>query len=105
MSVLMWEVRAAAGRLDELLHHVLGQADPAAEVYRSSAGEPRIVVIDPTGRGIPTSRPASPRGPALLELRAGATGHSHVESLALGGLECQSGLVDPATAAGGPHPL
>jgi hypothetical protein len=53
MSVLMWEARAAAGRLDELLHHVLGQADPAAEVYRSSAGEPRIVVIDPTGRGIP----------------------------------------------------
>ena len=53
MSVLMWEVRAAAGRLDELLQHVLGHADPAAQVYRSSAGEPRVVVIDPTGRGIP----------------------------------------------------
>ena len=53
MSVLMWEARAAAGRLDELLQHVLDHADPAAEVYRSSAGEPRVVVIDPTGRGIP----------------------------------------------------
>jgi hypothetical protein len=53
MTVLMWEVRAAAGRLDELLQYVLGHADPAAEVYRSSAGEPRVVVIDPTGRGIP----------------------------------------------------
>jgi len=53
MSVLMWEVRAAAGRLDELLHYVLAHADPAAQVYRSSAGEPRVVVIDPTGRGIP----------------------------------------------------
>ena len=53
MSVLMWEVRAAAGRLAELLHHVLAHADPAAQVYRSSAGEPRVVVIDPTGRGIP----------------------------------------------------
>ena len=53
MSVLMWEAQAAAGRLDELLQHVLGHADPAAQVYLSSAGEPRVVVIDPTGRGIP----------------------------------------------------
>ena len=53
MTVLMWEVRAAAGRLEELLHYVFGHADPAAQVYRSSSGEPRVVVIDPTGRGIP----------------------------------------------------
>jgi hypothetical protein len=53
MSVVMWEVRAVAGRLDELLDHVLREADPAAQVYRSSAGDPRLVVIDPTGRGIP----------------------------------------------------
>jgi hypothetical protein len=53
MSVLMWEVPAAAGRLDELLRHVLDHADPAAQVYRSSAGPPRVVVIDPTGRGVP----------------------------------------------------
>ncbi len=53
VTVLMWEVRAAAGRLEELLHHVLGHADPAAQVYRSSSGEARVVVIDPTGRGIP----------------------------------------------------
>ena len=53
MSVLMWEVRAAAGRLDDLLQHVLDHADPAAQVYRSRGAEPRVVVIDPTGRGIP----------------------------------------------------
>ena len=52
MSVLMWEVRAVAGRLDELLDHVLRHTDPAAQVYRSSAGESRLVVIDPTGQGV-----------------------------------------------------
>jgi hypothetical protein len=54
VTVLMWEARAAAGRLEELLDYVLGHADPAAQVYRSgSAGESRVVVIDPTCRGIP----------------------------------------------------
>jgi hypothetical protein len=46
----MWEVRAADGRLDELVAHVLAHADPAAEVYRSADG--RVVVIDPSGRGV-----------------------------------------------------
>ena len=49
----MWEVRAEAERLDDLLRYILGHADPSAQVYRSGAGEPRVVVIDPTGRGIP----------------------------------------------------
>ena len=53
MTVLMWEVRAVAGRLDELLDYVLRRTDPAAQVYRSSAGEPRVVVIDPSGHGVP----------------------------------------------------
>ena len=46
----MWEVKAAPGRLDDLLELVLEHADPAAEVYRSNDG--RVVVIDPTGRGL-----------------------------------------------------
>lgn len=46
----MWEVRAADGRQDDLLAHVLASADPAADVYRSADG--RVVVIDPSGRGI-----------------------------------------------------
>jgi hypothetical protein len=74
MSVLMWEVRAAAGRLDELLRHVLGHADPAAQVYRSSAGPPRVVVIDPTGRGVP-ELPAGLAAPAGLGIRAGRPRH------------------------------
>jgi hypothetical protein len=47
----MWEVRAAAGRIEELLAYVTANADPAADVYRSVDG--RVVVIDPTGRGVP----------------------------------------------------
>jgi len=48
---LMWEAKAAPGRADELLALVLAHADPAADVYRSS--DDRVVVIDPTGRGVP----------------------------------------------------
>lgn len=50
MITLMWEVRAASGRQDDLLAHVLAHADPAADVYRAADG--RVVVIDPTGRGV-----------------------------------------------------
>lgn len=53
----MWEVRAAAGRLDELVAWTRGHTDAA--VYRSADGEPRVVVIDPAGRG---------PGPAPAEL-------------------------------------
>jgi hypothetical protein len=50
VTTLMWEVRAADGKHDELVAHVLARADPAADVYRSADG--RVVVIDPTGRGV-----------------------------------------------------
>lgn len=46
----MWEIRAAGGRLDELIEWALGRIDGSARVYRSNAGEPRMVVIDATGQ-------------------------------------------------------
>ena len=48
--VVMWEAKAAPGRIDDLLAHVERAADPGADVYRSA--DDRVVVIDPTGRGI-----------------------------------------------------
>lgn len=48
---LMWEVRAAPGRLDDLVAFVCAAADPSAQVFRAD-GPPRVVVIDPTGRGV-----------------------------------------------------
>jgi hypothetical protein len=53
MTTLMWEVRVATGRVDELLAIIMAQADPSAQVYLSAGPEPRIVVIDPSGRGLP----------------------------------------------------
>ncbi len=53
MTVLMWEVRAADGRADELVAYVRAHTDPSAQVFRSAGGEPRVVVIDPTGAGVP----------------------------------------------------
>ena len=50
---LMWEVRVADGRLDELVAYVSAHADPSAQIYRSGGDEPRVVVIDPTERGLP----------------------------------------------------
>ena len=50
MPTVMWEIRAAEGRLDELLDWALGRLDPAARVYRSNGGEARMVVIDGTGQ-------------------------------------------------------
>ncbi len=50
--MIMWEVRAAEGRLDELVAFVVAAADPSAQVYRSANPEPRVVVIDPSGRGV-----------------------------------------------------
>lgn len=49
--IRMWEARAAAGRLAELVAYVTEVADRAASVYRSDADE-RVVVIDPTGTGV-----------------------------------------------------
>ncbi len=48
---LMWEVRAAPGRLDDLVAFVCAAAVPSAQVFRAD-GPPRVVVIDPTGRGV-----------------------------------------------------
>ena len=50
---LMWEVRAPDGRLDDLVAYVSAHADPSAQVLRSDGDDPRVVVIDPTGRGVP----------------------------------------------------
>jgi hypothetical protein len=49
----MWEVRAASGRLDELVDYVRAAADPAAQIFRSGEPDERVVVIDPSGIGVP----------------------------------------------------
>jgi hypothetical protein len=48
----MWEVRAAEGRVDELLEALRVGADPAAQLYYSAEPDHRVVLIDPTGRGV-----------------------------------------------------
>jgi hypothetical protein len=64
--VSMWEVRAADGRLAELLDWVLARVQPDAQVYRSAEPEQRVVVIDPSGQaeqllaGLPTELAARP---------------------------------------------
>jgi hypothetical protein len=57
MSVLMWEVRAADGRLDDLVAYVCAHADPDAQIYRADGGDPRVVLIDPSGEGVPAVPP------------------------------------------------
>ncbi len=52
-STLMWEARVAEGRIVQLLEFVRAHADPAAQIYRADGPDPRVVVIDPTGRGLP----------------------------------------------------
>jgi hypothetical protein len=52
VTTLMWEVRAADGRLDELVAYVDAHTDPAALIFRSAEPDPRVVVIDPAGRGV-----------------------------------------------------
>jgi hypothetical protein len=73
----MWEVRAAPGRLDDLVAFAQQHADPSAQIFRadgtdgpdgshgidgshgtdgtdgSHGTDPRVVVIDPSGRGLP----------------------------------------------------
>jgi hypothetical protein len=53
MATLMWEVRAADGRLDDLVAWADANADPQAAIYRAGPPDPRVVVIDPSGRGLP----------------------------------------------------
>jgi hypothetical protein len=50
---LMWEVRVADGRVDDLIAYVSAHADPSAQIFRSRGADPRVVVIDPTDRGLP----------------------------------------------------
>jgi hypothetical protein len=52
MTTLMWEVRAAEGRIDDLVDYVDARTDPTALIFRSAEPDPRVVVIDPTGRGV-----------------------------------------------------
>jgi len=65
-AVTMWEVRAADGQLDALLAWVLPRLADRARAYRSAAGEPRLVVLDPSGEvtdrlsGIPAGLVARP---------------------------------------------
>ncbi len=66
MTVTMWEVRAADGQLERLLVWLLPRLAEQAQVYRSAAGEPRVVVLDPTGEvtdrlaGVPAALIARP---------------------------------------------
>jgi hypothetical protein len=53
MATLMWEVRAADGRLDELVAYADRNAAPDALLFRAGGPDPRVVVIDPSGRGLP----------------------------------------------------
>jgi len=62
VTTLMWEVRAAEGRLAELVEWVLANAGPDAVVYRSGDDE-RVVLIGP-----PEAGPGEP--PAELVRRA-----------------------------------
>jgi hypothetical protein len=52
MTTLMWEARAAEGRLDDLVAYAAEHADPSALIFRSDQPDPRLVVIDPSGHGI-----------------------------------------------------
>jgi hypothetical protein len=49
----MWEARSAPGRVDELVAFACAHADASATVYRSRGDEARVVVIDPSGTGLP----------------------------------------------------
>ncbi len=52
MTTLMWEARAADGRIDDLVEHLRAHTDPDAQIYRSVGLDERVVVIDSAGRGI-----------------------------------------------------
>jgi hypothetical protein len=50
MTVTMWEVRAAPGRLDDLVAHLLGWQPAGVQIYK---GEDRVVVIGTAVPGPP----------------------------------------------------
>lgn len=51
VRTVMWEAKAVEGRADELLAYAVAHAPAEAQVYRSA--DARVVVIDPTGQGLP----------------------------------------------------
>ena len=55
----MWEVRAAPGRLADLVGYVEPRVPAAARLYRSRPGDgqERLVVIDPTLAPVPDLPP------------------------------------------------
>lgn len=54
---LMWEVRAAPGRVHDLVAYVCEHADASAQVYFADDADPRVVLVDPTERGVPQPPP------------------------------------------------
>lgn len=72
---IMWEVRAADGRLDELVSLVDRLADPSAEIYRADGPDARVVVIDPSGRGLQVPDDLVARPPHVWRFDAVARGH------------------------------
>ena len=53
MTVVMWEVRAVEGRLDELVAFADTHAAADAQISKAGGNDPRVVVIDPSGSGLP----------------------------------------------------
>lgn len=51
MPTLMWEARAAHGCLEDLIEFARSHAAASAQIYRGA--DDRVVVIDPSGRGLP----------------------------------------------------
>jgi hypothetical protein len=91
MTVTMWEVRAADGQLEQLLAWLLPRLAESAEVYRSAAGEPRVVVLDPTGEvtdrlaGVPAELIARPAHAWQFEaVGNGSAGSEHLGDKHLG---------------------
>ncbi|MEO7261892.1 MAG: hypothetical protein ABI047_11665 [Jatrophihabitantaceae bacterium] len=85
MTVTMWEVRAAEGQLEQLLAWLLPRLAGGVQVYRSAAGEPRVVVLDPTGEvtgrlaGVPPSLIARPAHAwQFEEVGNGSAGSAHL---------------------------
>jgi len=98
MTVTMWEVRAADGHLEQLLAWLLPRLAESAQVYRSAAGEPRVVVLDPTGEvterlaGVPAGLVARPAHAWQFEaVGNGSAGTPHLGSEQQGSGQQDSG--------------
>ena len=47
------QLNAEPGRVDDIVAFLLANAAATASIYRSDGADPRVVLIDPTGRGVP----------------------------------------------------